>query len=45
MTADGRVRVDHLITHTAPYTAAPEIFAMIERGGSDWLGVVFTWDE
>ena len=34
MTADGRVRVDHLITHTAPYTAAPEIFAMIERGGS-----------
>jgi threonine dehydrogenase-like Zn-dependent dehydrogenase len=44
MLADGRVRIDHLITHTAPYTAAPEMFAMIQRGGTDWLGVVFTWE-
>lgn len=44
MTASGQVRLDHLITHTVPYTAAPEIFAMIQRGGTDWLGIVFTWD-
>lgn len=41
----GRVRIDHLITHTAPFTAAREIFAMIQRGGTDWLGVVFAWDK
>jgi 2-desacetyl-2-hydroxyethyl bacteriochlorophyllide A dehydrogenase len=45
LTARGRVRLEHLITHRVPYRQAPEIYAMIRRGGSDWLGVVFTWDE
>jgi threonine dehydrogenase-like Zn-dependent dehydrogenase len=44
MTAAGQVRLDHLITHTVPLTDAPETFAMVKRGGSDWLGLVFTWD-
>jgi 2-desacetyl-2-hydroxyethyl bacteriochlorophyllide A dehydrogenase len=45
LTAGGQIRLDHLITHTVPYARAPEIFEMIKRGGSDWLGVVFTWDD
>jgi 2-desacetyl-2-hydroxyethyl bacteriochlorophyllide A dehydrogenase len=43
MTAQGSVKLDHLITHRLPYTRAPEAFEMIKRGGTDWLGVVFTW--
>jgi L-iditol 2-dehydrogenase len=44
MARDGAVNVEHLISHRAPYRQAPEIFAMIKRGGADWLGVVFTWE-
>lgn len=44
MAAAGQMNLDHLITHTVPYTEAAEIFAMIKRGGTDWLGIVFTWD-
>ncbi len=32
MLGDGRLRLDHLITHVAPATAAPAVFAMMERG-------------
>ncbi len=34
MLGDGRLRLDHLITHVAPATAAPAVFAMMERGPS-----------
>jgi threonine dehydrogenase-like Zn-dependent dehydrogenase len=40
----GKLRVDHLITHRLPFTAAPQAYAMIQQGGGDWLGVVFAWD-
>jgi 2-desacetyl-2-hydroxyethyl bacteriochlorophyllide A dehydrogenase len=38
----GKLKVQHLITHRMPFTAAPEAYAMIRQGG-DWLGVVFAW--
>jgi 2-desacetyl-2-hydroxyethyl bacteriochlorophyllide A dehydrogenase len=41
--AQGKMKVNHLISHRLPYTAAPDAYAMIRRGGSDWLGVVFEW--
>ncbi len=37
------LKVDHLITHRMAPAQAPETYAMIARGGSDWLGVVFEW--
>jgi 2-desacetyl-2-hydroxyethyl bacteriochlorophyllide A dehydrogenase len=43
MLAAGKLKVAPLITHRLPFTAAPEAYAMIERGGGDWLGVVFEW--
>jgi len=39
----GLVRVGHLITHQLPPEAAPDIYAMVQRGGDDWLGIVFDW--
>ncbi len=45
MMSDGRLRLDHLITHVVPATAAPAVFAMMERGPGGWLGVVLTWNE
>jgi L-iditol 2-dehydrogenase len=45
MALDGAVKVEHLITHRVPYRRAAEVFEMVERGGADWLGIVFTWDE
>jgi 2-desacetyl-2-hydroxyethyl bacteriochlorophyllide A dehydrogenase len=44
MTADGRIRLDHLISHFVPFSRAPEMFEMIKAGGTEWLGIVFTWD-
>jgi threonine dehydrogenase-like Zn-dependent dehydrogenase len=44
LTANGDISLDHLITHRAPFTSAPEIYGAILRGGSGWLGVVFTWN-
>jgi 2-desacetyl-2-hydroxyethyl bacteriochlorophyllide A dehydrogenase len=44
LTATGQVRLDHLITHRAPFREAPAIYEMIRRGGHDWLGVLFTYD-
>jgi 2-desacetyl-2-hydroxyethyl bacteriochlorophyllide A dehydrogenase len=41
--AAGQLRLDHLITHVVPAIDAPAIYAMVQRGGTDWLGVVFTW--
>ncbi|MEP7199228.1 MAG: zinc-binding dehydrogenase, partial [Chloroflexota bacterium] len=42
--SEGRLQLDHLITHVVPHTDAQEIFEMMLRGGEDWLGVVFKWD-
>jgi threonine dehydrogenase-like Zn-dependent dehydrogenase len=44
MAASGAIKLEHLITHRVPYQRAPDTFAMIARGGADWLGIVFTWD-
>jgi threonine dehydrogenase-like Zn-dependent dehydrogenase len=43
MIATGQIHLDHLITHVVPFADAPGIFSMIRRGGTDWLGIVFTW--
>jgi L-iditol 2-dehydrogenase len=44
MAASGAIKLEHLITHRVAYQRAPETFDMIKRGGTDWLGIVFTWD-
>lgn len=41
--AQGKLKVNHLITHSLPPSAAPDAYAMIRRGGGDWLGVLFEW--
>lgn len=41
--AASQVRLDHLITHRAPDTDAPAIYAMVRAGEDEWLGIVFTW--
>jgi 2-desacetyl-2-hydroxyethyl bacteriochlorophyllide A dehydrogenase len=41
--AKGKIKVSHLITHRLPPASAPDAYAMIKRGGGDWLGVVFEW--
>ena len=41
--AHGKIKVNHLITHRLPCSAAADAYAMIKRGGGDWLGVVFEW--
>lgn len=40
----GELRLDHLISHVVPYTRAQEMYAMMARGGDDWLGIAFKWD-
>ena len=42
--ASGHLRLDHLVTHVVPQTEAEAMFAMMARGGDDWMGIVFTWD-
>jgi 2-desacetyl-2-hydroxyethyl bacteriochlorophyllide A dehydrogenase len=44
MTVDGRVRLEHLISRAVPFDRAPEMFEMVKAGGTEWLGIVFTWD-
>ncbi|HND62732.1 MAG TPA: zinc-binding alcohol dehydrogenase [Opitutaceae bacterium] len=41
--AEGRLRLDHLLTHVRPAADAPGIYDQILRGSEGWLGVVFTW--
>ncbi len=43
--ARGELRVDHLISHRVPYTDAPEMYAMIERGPTGWLAIVLDWTQ
>jgi threonine dehydrogenase-like Zn-dependent dehydrogenase len=43
--ASGQLRLDHLISHVVPPTEAETMFRMMARGGDDWLGIVFAWDE
>jgi 2-desacetyl-2-hydroxyethyl bacteriochlorophyllide A dehydrogenase len=43
MLEKGKLQVDPLITHRLPFMAAPEAYAMIQRGGGDWLGIIFEW--
>lgn len=41
--ADGRLRVDHLISHVAPATEAADLFRLMATSHEGWLGVVFHW--
>jgi hypothetical protein len=43
--AAGGLRLDHLISHVVPYTEAEAMVAMMARGGDEWMGIVFAWDE
>jgi threonine dehydrogenase-like Zn-dependent dehydrogenase len=45
MLASGDMRHDHLVSHVVPFTEAESMYRMMERGGDDWLGVAFTWDD
>jgi 2-desacetyl-2-hydroxyethyl bacteriochlorophyllide A dehydrogenase len=40
---EGRIRLDHLITHVVPYTEAESMFAAMHDPSTDWMGVVFDW--
>jgi len=39
----GAMRLEELVTHTLPYTDAPEAYRMIVEKPSDFLGVVLKW--
>ena len=41
--ADGRLMVDHLITHRPRIEDAAATYEMILRGGTDWMGIAFDW--
>ncbi len=41
--ADGRLNVDHLITHRPRIEEAAATYEMILRGGTDWMGIAFDW--
>ncbi len=41
--ATGALKWEKTITHRLPYTAAPEAFAAINKGGKELLGVVLNW--
>jgi threonine dehydrogenase-like Zn-dependent dehydrogenase len=43
--ARGQLQVRPLITHTVPYTRAPEMYDMMHAGPEGWLVINFTWDE
>jgi threonine dehydrogenase-like Zn-dependent dehydrogenase len=43
--ATGQLRLDHLVSHVVPHTEAEAMFRMMARGGDDWMGIVFTWNE
>ncbi len=40
---EGRIRLDHLITHVVPYTEAEAMFSAMHDHSTDWMGVVFDW--
>ena len=41
--ADGRLKVDHLVTHRPRIEDAAATYEMILRGGTDWMGIAFDW--
>ena len=41
--ANGRLKVEHLLTHRVQSGKAPEMYAMMLRGGTDWMAVAFDW--
>jgi threonine dehydrogenase-like Zn-dependent dehydrogenase len=43
--ASGALQIDPLVTHIVPYTEAAKMFEMMRRGGDDWMGIAFTWDD
>jgi len=42
--AVGRLRVEHLISHSVPATAAPVLYQQMAASPHGWLGVIFTWE-
>jgi len=43
LVAQDAMRLEELVTHTLPYTKAPEAYRMIVEKPSDFLGVVLQW--
>ena len=43
--ADGQIQMAPLISHQAPYTDAPELYAMLLEDRSQAMGVILTWEE
>ena len=43
--ADGKLRVDEMLTHRFPASQAPEIYERIKAGDPDMLGVLLEWTE
>ena len=39
----GGLLVDHLVSHHVAYTKAQEMYAMISRGPTGWMGIVLDW--
>jgi 2-desacetyl-2-hydroxyethyl bacteriochlorophyllide A dehydrogenase len=44
LVASGRLRVDHLISHTVPAAEAPALYEQMAAGPRGWLGVIFRWE-
>jgi len=40
---EGRLHLDHLITHVVPAGEAEAMFAAMREPATDWMGVVFDW--
>ena len=43
--AEGRIRIEPLVTHLVPYWRGPEIYRMIRDRSEPFLGVTFDWRE
>jgi threonine dehydrogenase-like Zn-dependent dehydrogenase len=39
-----QIRVEPLISHVVPHTAAPALYTLMAQGGEGWLSVFFTWE-
>ena len=42
--AEGRLRVEEMLTHRFPASAAPEVYERIKAGDTDMLGVLLDWE-
>jgi threonine dehydrogenase-like Zn-dependent dehydrogenase len=45
LVADGKLRMEPLISHRAQFTRAPELYAMLVKDRSSAMGVVLGWTD